>query len=179
MSTKAGISWEDFVAAGEEWQSWECVDGKIDFMSPVNLRHQAIVARLIAYLVRYCEGHPEWLWFPGEATFTMASGNWRCPDAALVRADHFPDKKIPATPAGFPPDVAFEVLSPGESVSQIQRKRQDYQESGVVQVWIDAERRRAELIQPDRPLQYFDESQPLAIDKLAGFALDLKNLFAV
>ncbi len=148
-------------------------------MSPVNLRHQAILFRLIAYFVKYCELHPEWLCFPGDATFTMASGNWRCPDVSLVRAERFPDRRIPATPGSFPPDVVFEILSAGDTAAQLQSKRKDCQESGVIQVWIDAEKRLVELIYPDRPLQYFQEDQPLIIDKLADFSLNLKNLFSV
>ena len=73
--------------------------------------------------------------------------------------------------------MPFEILSPGNRPSQIQRKRKDYQESGVVQVWIDLEKRLVELIYPDRPLQYFQEDQALVIDKLPGFSLDLKAIF--
>lgn len=179
MATKTAITWEEFLAAGEEWQRWECVDGKIEFMSPVSLRHQAMIFRLVAYFAKYCEQHPEWLCFPGDATFTMSSGNWRCPDVSVVRAEQFPDGRIPATPGNFPPDVVFEILSLGDTASQIQSKRRDYQESGVIQVWIDPDRRLVELVYPDRPAQFFQEHQPLVIDKLADFSLDLKNLFSI
>jgi hypothetical protein len=75
-------------------------------------------------------------------------------------------------------DVAFEIHSPTDSPGQIQRKRKDYQESGAVQVWFDLERRLAELIYPDRPLQYFEENQPLVIVTVPGFSLDLKELYS-
>ncbi len=179
MAIKTAITWEEFLAAGEEWQRWECVDGEVEFMSPVYLRHQAVLWRLILYFAKYCERRREWLCFPGDATFTMASGNWRCPDFALVRAERFPDRIIPAAPASFPPDVAFEIFSPSDAAARIQRKRKDYQESGVIQVWIDTEKRLVELIYPDRPLQYFQEDQPLIIDKLVDFSLNLKDLFSV
>ena len=117
--------------------------------------------------------------FAADSTFTMASGNWRCPDAALVRAERFPDRQVPPVPAHFPPDIAFEVFSPGETASQIQRKRKDYQESGVIQVWINAEERLIELIYPDRPLQYFHEEQVLVIDGLPDFSLQLKDLLSL
>jgi Uma2 family endonuclease len=177
MATKTTLTWEEFLAAGEEWQRWEWVDGEVEFMSPVNLRHEAFLALLMELLVRYCRAHPEWICFTSNGVFTMASGNWRMPDASLVRKARFPGGQIPVK-ADFAPDLAFEIHSPTDSPGQIQRKRKDYQESGVVQVWFDLERRLVELIYPDRPLQYFDENQALVIDTVPGFSLDLKALYA-
>ncbi len=178
MGVKTGITWEQFLAAGEEGQRWEYVDGEVEFMSPVNLRHQGILSVLITYFVEYRKQHPEWLWFPGDATFTMASGNLRCPDLSIVHASRFPEGKVPETKADFPPDIVFEIISPGDTASQISRKRKDYQESGIIQVWIDPRRRLVELIYPGRPAQYFEEGHPLVIDKLPDFVLDLQTLFS-
>ncbi len=179
MGTKTTIGWEEFLAAGKEGQRWEWVDGEIVYMTPVSLRHEAILARLIANLVQYCQSQPEWICIASNAVFTMASGNWRLPDASMFRRQRFPGGKIAATKADFAPDVAFEIHSPSDRPGQIQRKRKDYQESGVTQVWIDPEKRLVELIYPDRALQYFKEDQPLVIDKLPEFSLDLKKLFSI
>ncbi len=179
MGTKTTTTWEQFVAAGEEWQRWEWVDGEVEFMSPVNLRHEAILVRLISYLADYCRRHPEWICFASNGVFTMASGNWRLPDASLVRRERFPGGTVSTTKAEFPPDVAFAIHSPSDTPSQIQRKRNDYQESSVIQVWIDPEKRLVELIYPDRPLQYFQEDQAVVIDKLSDFSLNLKDLYSI
>jgi len=53
MTTKTAITWEEFLAAGQEGQPWEWVDGEIQFMSPVNFGHEGALATLIAYLVTY------------------------------------------------------------------------------------------------------------------------------
>ena len=73
----------------------------------------------------------------------------------------------------------IEVHSPSDKPSEIQSKRKDYQKSGVIQVWIDPEKHLVELVYPNRPLEYFQEGQPLVIAGLADFALDLKDLFAI
>jgi Uma2 family endonuclease len=177
MATKTTITWEEFLAAGEEGQRWEWVDGEIEFTSPVSLRHGQFLAFLIAHLGPFCRAHPEWIAFASNGVFTMASGNWRMPDASLVRRARFPGGQIPIK-ADFAPDVAFEIHSPTDSPGQSQRKRKDYQESGVVQVWFDLERHLAELIYPNRPLHYFQEHQALVIDTLPGFSLDLKELYS-
>ena len=177
MTIKTAITWEEFLAAGEEGQRWEWVDGEVEFMSPVNLRHEAFIMLLAEFLAGYCRAHPEWISFGSNAVFTMASGNWRMPDASLVRRTRFAGGEIPVK-ADFPPDVAFEIHSPSDSPSSIQRKRKDYQESGVVQVWFDLDKRLVELIYPERPLQYFEETQVLKIDIVPGFSLDLKHLYS-
>lgn len=176
-STKAKMSWEEFLAAGEEWQRWELVDGGVEFMSPTGTRHGKVISNLDGELGAYCRKHREWINLGPDTAFAMAPGNWRCPDGALVRADRYADGKIPEGPTDFPPDVAFEVYSPGDSAARVARKRRDYQASGVIQVRIDPENRQAEVVYPDRAAEYFDEQQPLVIDGLDGFTLDLKALF--
>jgi len=178
MGTKTAITWEEFLASAVEGQKCEWIDGEVVQMSPVNLPHEHILARLIEYLVDYCRLHPEWFWFPSNGAFTMASGNWRLPDASLVRKGRFPDGRVKVNVAGFAPDVAFEILSPSNTPSYIQSKRKDYQESGVIQVWIDADLRWVELNYTDSPPRYFQEGQTLAIDTLPQFSLDLGALFS-
>ncbi len=179
MATKTTITWEQFLAAAVEGQKCEWVDGEVIQMSPVNIRHEWILAKIFEYLADYCRSHTGWMWFPSNGAFTMKSGNWRLPDASLVRRDHFPGGQIPVTMADFPPEVAFEVASPSDKPSQIQRKRQDYQESGITQVWIDPEEHLTELIEPDQPLKFLREDEALTIPRLPDFRLELKSLFSV
>ena len=176
MSTKTAITWEDFLAAGEEGQRWEWVDGEIQFMSPVNFSHEQTLATLIGYLAVYCRAHPEWTCFASNCVFTMKSGNWRMPEASLVRKDRFPGGRLPVK-ADFAPDVAFEIISPGNTAREIQSKRRDYLDSGVAQVWIDLEDRFVELVQADRSPRLFNEQEKLVIDGLPQFVLELKTLF--
>ncbi len=178
MATKTTITWEQFLAAAKEGQKCEWVDSEVMLMTPVNYRHEMVLARLSGYPQEYCRSHPEWDWVPSNAVFTMTSGNWRCPDASLVRKERY-SRGIPVMRADFAPDVAFEVSSPSDKPSDSLRKRQDYQESGVIQVWIDPEERLTELIQPDQPLRFFREDEALTIPRLPDFRLELKSLFSV
>jgi Uma2 family endonuclease len=177
MSTKTAITWEEFLAAGQEGQRWEWVDGEIQVMSPVNFSHEETLVALITYLGLYCRAHPEWTCFASNCVFTMASGNWRMPDASLVRKNRFPVGRRPVM-ADFPPDVAFEILSPGNTTREIQSKRRDYLSSGVIQVWIDLDDYSVELIELDRSPRFFSREENLVIDSIPEFALELKTLFA-
>jgi Uma2 family endonuclease len=177
MSTHTTISWEEFLSAGKEGERWEWVDGEIVYMSPVGFWHEIILGRLIRALVEYCESHSGWICVPSNAAFTLSSGNWRLPDVSLIRKDRFPEGRVPKGKADFAPDIAFEILSPGNTPKELQRKRKDYQESAVIQVWIDPENRLIEVIQPDQPVRYFDESETPVLGLLPGFALEIGKLF--
>ncbi len=176
MATRAGITWEEFLAAGKDGQRWECVDGEVVFMTPVFRPHGRVNMRLDYELEAYTRRHSEWVGYGTDTAFTMANGNWRCPDAALVRKerDEAADPKG-ATP--FAPDIAFEILSPSDTGSEMQSKRHDYCESKVIQVWLDPQRKTAEVIAPNRPAQHFRAAELLTLPELSDFRLDLSALF--
>jgi len=178
MATSAGISWEEFLHAGKEGQRWECVDGEVVFMSPFFRPHGRVTVKLDRRLDEYTDSHPDWVAYGTDTTFTMAAGNWRCPDAALVRKERV-DAADPSGAAPFAPDIAFEVLSPGDTRDEVQSKRQDYYESNVTQVWLDPQKKTAEVISPNRPAQHFRGGQMVTIAELPDFRLDLRALFSV
>jgi Uma2 family endonuclease len=101
MAIKTGITWEAFLAAGEEGQRWEYVDGEVEGRPLVSSSGNSGFADYD--FVEYRKQHPKWLCFPGDATFTMASGNLRCRDLSIVHASRFPHGKVPETNADFPP----------------------------------------------------------------------------
>ena len=181
MATRTGISWEQFLAAGKEWQRWEYVGGEVLFMSPVGGPHGQVTMKLDQQLANYTDSHPDWVGYGTDTAFTMSmsTGNWRCPDAALVRRDRFGGANTPNGPVPFPPDIAFEVLSPNDTQADVQSKRQDYYENDVIQVWLDPQRKTAEVISPNHPAQHFRGDQVLTLPELPDFRLDLGALFSI
>jgi len=172
MPIKTALGWDEFLAAGKPGQRWEYIDGEVQFMSPTGTRHGRAIHQISMALGEYEKTHPEWISFGADVAFTMASGDWLCPDAALVRRDRFGVGGIPEGPAPFPPDVAFEVLSPDDRRKEVLRKRRLYQLNHVLQVWIDPEEQMVEVIAADRPVRYF-RREPVVIEELPGFRLDL------
>lgn len=72
-----------------------------------------------------------------DGMFRLISGTARGPDVAFTSAARLRDTKAPreAYPA-IAPDLAVEVLSPGNTKSEMSRKRIEYFHSGVKLVWI-------------------------------------------
>ncbi len=170
MATKTALTWEEFLAAGKPDQRWEYIDGKIVFMSPGGLE-QGRASHKISLALGALDTQ-EWVCFGADVAFTMAGGDWLCPDAAVVRRERYRGG-IPVGPTPFPPDVAFEVRSPGDKASHVQRKRYLYYLNKVTQVWVDPETETVEVVSPNRPVRYFDPGETVVIEELPGFGMDL------
>lgn len=72
-----------------------------------------------------------------DGMFRLLASSVRAPDVAFVSRNRFPDRRFPqeAYPA-LAPDLAIEVLSPGNTKAEMMRKRIEYFHSGVRLVWI-------------------------------------------
>lgn len=174
MATKTALTWEEFLAAGKEGQSWEYVDGEVKFMSPhMGGGHFLAVKAICKAANEYEAGHPEWLSIHTDVAFTMSSGNWRCPDWALLRRERFGEGGIPEGPMPFPPEVTFEVISPTDKWSDVQSKRREYNANGVIQVWVDPQERTVEVISSKHGSRTFAEGETAVIDGPPGFELNL------
>ncbi|MBM4076759.1 MAG: Uma2 family endonuclease [Planctomycetes bacterium] len=59
------------------------------------------------------------------------------PDVAFVRAERFPDGRVPRVPIGdVPIDLAVEILSPGNTSGEIEEKCREYFSSGTQIMWV-------------------------------------------
>ena len=72
-----------------------------------------------------------------DGMFRLISSTVRAPDVAFVSREQLPDGKFPteAYPS-FSPDLAIEVLSPGNTKAEMSRKRVEYFHSGTRLVWM-------------------------------------------
>lgn len=78
----------------------------------------------------------------GEGAYTRIGGQVRIPDVSFVRWDRVGEKRVPAQPiSDIVPNLAVEILSEGNTVEELNRKRHEYFEAGVEQVWIVDPRR--------------------------------------
>lgn len=133
---------EELLRLPDEGARYELVQGELKKMSPSGADHARVSARLIASLVNHVIPHHLGEVYASEAGFIIARNpdTVRAPDAAFVREDRAIDT------AGFfvgPPDVAFEVISPNDSYSEVESKTRQWLSAGVVVVVIVDPRSRS------------------------------------
>lgn len=111
----------------------------------------------------------------------LLPGLVRIPDVAFLSWERLPGRKLPVQPIlELVPDLAVEVLSPGNTHKEMQRKLKGYFLAGVRLVWfIDIEKRTVEVFTaPDQAALLTETQTQEGGGVLPGFRLPLKKLFA-
>ncbi|HEY7424179.1 MAG TPA: Uma2 family endonuclease [Gemmataceae bacterium] len=105
----------------------------------------------------------------------------RIPDVSFLSWDRYPGEEVPDEGiSSFMPNLAVEVLSPGNTKGEMDRKLRDYFVAGVELVWvIDPETQTAKAYTSPEDMRRIGKAGSLdggAV--LPGFRLPLKQLFA-
>jgi Uma2 family endonuclease len=104
----------------------------------------------------------------------------RIPDVSFIRRGRAPGGRFPKVPLlDLVPDLAVEVLSPGNTKAEMGRKLRDYFLAGIPVVWlINPRTRSAEVYtSPDKKKRVGIHQALRGGDILPGFSLALKELF--
>lgn len=142
-TTRRVATERDLLATPKDGHKYELVDGEIR-MSPAGDRHSVVAAQLVALLVGFVKPHRLGYVCGADAGFRLPGGNIRSPDASFVAAGRFPDDRVPDDFGDLAPDLAVEVVSPGDRPRYVLDKIGEYLEAGVRLVWvIDPRRARA------------------------------------
>lgn len=170
---------EQFLCLPEEKPALEFDHGEITSkVSPKN-RHSWLQGYLAAELNAASQSGRLWRAFVEQrVTF---GGRSVVPDVTVVRRE-----RIPIGPDGImlddfdaPPDVAIEILSPGQSVSRTVRRCLWYVDSGVsAALLVDPDDRIVFAFRPGAMPAVFDGPEPIDFgDALPGFAISAQRLF--
>jgi Uma2 family endonuclease len=133
---------EELLRTPGEGQKYELVDGEIR-ASPTGARHSVVCVQLGALLNAFVREHRTGWVFASNTGFRLPGGNVRLPDVAFVAAGRF-ESGVPEGFADLAPDLAVEVLSPGDRTRDVLDKVGEYLQAGVRRVCvIDPARRDA------------------------------------
>ena len=123
---------------------YELVKGELRKMSPSGSEHAVIIGKLTVRLGRHVEANDLGIYFGAEAGFKIASDpdTVRAPDLAFVSSRRIPEGGIPKNFWTGAPDLAVEVVSPGDTSREVKEKVKDWLDAGTRAVWIVNPRRR-------------------------------------
>jgi len=156
----------------------ELVRGRLIVREPAGYRHGAVTVNLTARLFQHVDQTGAGQLLAAETGFTLFRNpdTVRAPDIGFVRRD-----RIPTETRGFPemaPDLAVEVLSPGDRPGETLAKVADWLEAGAQLVWvIDPQRRIGRVYRQDGTESLLDEGDELVgEDVLPGFRCPLSSI---
>lgn len=123
---------DEFLALGETEQRLELIDGVVVVSpSPLPL-HQKVARLILGQILKIADSGPG-LDVYYETDVLLARRTVYCPDIVVYVPGRL--AKVPAR-LDLPPDLAVEVLSPGNRKKDHITKREDYEKYGVGEYWI-------------------------------------------
>lgn len=159
----------------------ELVQGELLAMSPTGGEHGLLCARIIARLQFYADEQDAGVVLSSETGFLLERNpdTVRAPDASFIRKEHLAERPILRTFVPGAPDLAVEVISPGDSASQVQQKVQSWRAHGVQLVWVvEPNTQTVTVYRGDGTLSMLHRTDTLDGESvLPGFTYPLARLF--
>jgi Uma2 family endonuclease len=162
-------------------QHCELIAGELVMMSPAGFDHGRFALRIGAALDSFVTLRRLGVVVGAETGFQIARDpdTVRAPDVAFVRAERIPSGGVKGFFQG-PPDLAVEVVSPGDRMSEVTAKAQDWLRAGCLLVWVvDPETQNVSIYRSGREVAVVTESDALTgEDVLPGFSTPVRDFFA-
>jgi Uma2 family endonuclease len=158
---------------------FELVEGTL-VEKPVGLDQAFVGGNLFGPLWNYVQAHPIGRVYGADAMLSVLPGLVRLPDISFLSADQVAKHVQKRRAIGpFSPTLAVEVLSPSNTVKEMERKRKEYFLGGTRLVWIvDEETRTVEVwTSPDDCVRLTEDDTLDGGDVLPGFRLPLREIF--
>lgn len=139
---------DELFAMPEDGFRYELVKGELKKMSPAGSEHGAIIVKITIRLGHYVESNNLGVCFGAETGFKISTDpdTVRAPDVAFISRERIPEGGIPKKFWPGAPDLAVEVLSPGDSLEEVEEKVEDWLTAGTRAVWIVSPKRRSVTI---------------------------------
>jgi Uma2 family endonuclease len=175
--------WTDaeFMALNRDGHRYEIVNGELIDMGNSGAKHGYIAVILSAALFNCVSTQKLGAMFDSSTAFKMKSGNKRSPDISFIAKERL--QGLDDIPDGFlegAPDLAVEILSPSNTVEEINQKIIEYFDNGSRLVWVINPKQNYILVyrngqEPDRLLKSNDSLDGEEI--VPGFNLPVVELF--
>ena len=178
MTIATKLSIEDFLALPEGDITYELIEGEaIPKMSPKRF-HSRLTGTLYTLLNDWNKEKGE-VGIEWAVTLKRNEEDWvPVPDLLYISYDRLPPERFEDEACPFPPELAIEIISPGQSFGDLSEKATDYLTAGVARVWIvDAQAKSITIFYPDAPPQTKRRQDSLTDEVLPELAITVEQLF--
>ena len=166
----------------EPWYGATCelVDGTL--VEKAMGSHESAIAYAVGMMLgRYNEGRNLGLIAGADGMFTVVPDQMRMPDVSFTLWTRVPTTYPDDAAPDVSPDLAVDVLSPRNTVREIERKRREYFAGGTRLVWVfDPPTRTVTVYVPGRadPVAVLSDADTLdGGDVLPGFSMPVRRAF--
>ena len=159
----------------------ELVNGEIRTVAPVGSEHGYIAIRLARVLANHVENKRLGAVFAAETGYVISRkpDTVRAPDVSFVSRKRIPKTGIPKFYWEGPPDLAAEVVSPGDTINEVTDKVKMWLEAGTKLVWVvDPHMKTITIYRSPRKLRIIGIDDVLeGEDVVPGFECKVSDIF--
>ena len=155
--------------------------GELIIMPPTGALTGWRNAKLTYRLTAWAEADGTGVTFDSSTGFTLPNGAKRSPDASWIKCERW-EALTEKERQGFAPlcpDFVVELRSPEDSLSALQEKMVEYQESGAqLGLLIDPKAKRVYVYRPEQTVEVLENPEAVSCEPLLPlFALSLKDIW--
>ena len=176
--TKATLTLDEFLSSPLASENYEFFDGELtQKMSPKHY-HSRVTVKLSRLLDDWSENKGE-VGIEWAVRLKRGGKDWcPLPDLLYVSFEKLGNIILEDDACPIPPDLVIEVISPGQSFSDISEKAEAYLKAGVDRVWlIDTQVKKITVFYPDSPPETKQGNDSLGDDLLPDLSLTSQYIF--
>lgn len=160
-------------------ETHELIRGELYPIMPAGSLHGLITNRISKFLSYFLDEHYLGEIFAAETGFRLKNQSTVGADVSFVSKENLAKFGVPDSFFPTAPDLAVEVISPGNTSEEISTKVEDYLSSGSRLVWIVYPKRKVIIVyRPNNTVSFLHETDELSgEDVLPNFRLPLEKLF--
>ena len=179
---KTTLTAEELLRLSTTGSRYELVKGELFEMPPAGGRHGSVAMRIGIVLGSYVRENELGEVFAAETGFILGRDpdTVRAPDAAFVSKEKLPAGEFPSGYLEMAPDLAVEVVSPGDSAREVREKVADWMRAGVRLLWaIDPATRSVTVYRSPDDFDLLSEDATLDGGRvIPGFSANINDLFS-
>jgi Uma2 family endonuclease len=175
-TTKKLTKAEFWALADASDSNYELIDGiAVAKMSPKYF-HARSARRILNILEEWAKnrGRAEMEW-----AFDLSDDQTPVPDLIYVSFDRLPESWNENAACPVSPELAIEIISPGQTFGQMTQKASSYLAGGVLQVWVvDPAAQSITVFYPDCAPKTYMNSQVITDDLFPGLSIEIVDLWS-
>jgi Uma2 family endonuclease len=172
---------EELYLLPDDGQQYELVRGALVCTAATGGQHGIIASRLDYRLRAFIETHGLGEVCAAETGFRLAQNpdTVRAPDVSFIGRERVPAQGVPEGYWPFAPDIAVEVISPGDRFDDVLTKVREYLQAGTRLVWVFHPRTKTVTIyRANGEVQLLQEQEELSGEEvLPGFHCRVREVF--